>query len=207
MKIDFSQNYRGVTRPGFKDGTSADMKKMMADFHAGNPVFVEFNMSGSHRLRNGSIAQITKIKHPPLGALPHYLASIEIEVGWHGRSNLVKANLWDVYWLQGHTGPTNYIYNRPAPLPAVKVKDRLGREMKVGDFVCYILHHFDGNMGAATYFGKVTKVTPKGKVFAKNIKIASTDYVDTKEIKDPSQAIILTKDLMDQLTLVKLSTI
>lgn len=124
---------------------------------------------------------------------------------WDGRKNRVNhLSGWNIMWLKGHEGGTVWSYESPE-VEKVEAVDKLGREIKVGDFISYILYHFDGDGAAGIYYGKVTKVTKDGNVYAKNIKLDDEDRVDEKRIKDNNLIVIMTKDLMDRLMMARLS--
>lgn len=125
---------------------------------------------------------------------------------WDGRKNRVNyLSAWNIMWLKGHEGGTVWSYEAQA-VEKVEAVDKLGREIKVGDFISYILYHFDNDRNAAgIYYGKVTKVTPQGNVSAKNIKLGEDDVVAEKQIKDNSLIVIMSKDLMDRLMMARLS--
>jgi len=125
---------------------------------------------------------------------------------WDGRKNRVNSiSGWNTTWLKGHEGGTVWSYEAPET-PAVEVLDKLGREIKVGDFISYILYHFDNSHNAAgIYYGKVTKIANDGTVWAKNIKLSETDRIAEKAIKDNSLIVIMSKDLMDKLMMARLS--
>lgn len=138
--------------------------------------------------------------------LPHFLLTFD------GRRNKLKPPIDGMSWLKDYAGPTKWVDTTPPKkkLPPKIVKDRLGRELSVGDFVSYILYHHTVS-GAGIYFGTITKITDAGGVWAKNINLGVKNpygipEVAEKQIKDPSQIVIMTKDLMDQLVLAKLSS-
>lgn len=131
------------------------------------------------------------------------ISYVQVEIGWDGRSNKTRPSNYDLEWLKGYDGPTVWVYGEPK-VEQVTPEDRLGRPIKVGDFICYILHHFCGS-GASTQFGKVTKITKNGNVFAKNIKLGEDERSEEKKINDNSTIVIMTDDLMSQLTLARLS--
>lgn len=148
-----------------------------------------------------TIDQLRRVGYHNHLPLPHILARFD------GRPNKLKPDHSGLIWLKDYTGPTVWKNSIPSKksLPRKIVKDRLGRELNVGDFITYILYHHTVT-GAGIFFGTVTKITDAGKVFAKNIKMGDTyDRSEEKQIKDPSQAVIMTKDLMDQIVLKKLS--
>jgi hypothetical protein len=126
-------------------------------------------------------------------------------VRWEGRKNECEASIYNVEWLKGYEGPCVWQFGKKEQ-PQVIATDRLGREIKVGDFCCYILHHFS-NYGASTQFGTVTKIERDGTVWAKNIALGEDESAHTKKINDNSTIVILTKDLMDRLMMAKLSTL
>lgn len=142
---------------------------------------------------------------------PHYAANIGIDgkAKWDGRTNKVDvSNGWSVSWLKDYdeTKGTKWVWAKPDDPPAVMPKDKLGREIQKGDFISYILYHFDNDYNAAgLYYGKVTKIENDGTVWAKNIKLKEDDRVDEKRIKDNSLIVIMSKDLMDKLMLARLS--
>ena len=130
-------------------------------------------------------------------------------VTWDGRKNKVDVNNgYDLVWLKGHTEEegTKWVWAKPEGPPAVVPKDKLGRDIAKGDFISYILYHFDNSHNAAgIYYGKVTKIENDGTVWAKNIKLSEKDRVDDKRIKDSSLIVIMSKDLMDKLMMARLS--
>lgn len=133
-------------------------------------------------------------------------ARIEGHITWKGRKNKIKIG-WNQFIITDHDGGTEWVLVEEEPEQVV-AKDRLGREIQVGDFISYVLYHFDnGHTAAGIYYGKVTKITVDGVVCAKNIKLKPTDLVADKVIKDNSLIVIMTKDLMDQLMLAKLSSL
>lgn len=98
----------------------------------------------------------------------------------------------------------NESYANPKP-----VYDALGCEIKVGDVCAYVLYNHR-TRGAHMYFGTVTKITPKGEVFAKDFDIgtfkrAFTNVVPcNKKVKDLSQLTILDNNVSERLLLTML---
>lgn len=68
--------------------------------------------------------------------------------------------------------------------PGDPVRDRFFNELKVGDFIQYVLFHAGGGSGAGIFYGHITKIRKSGKVTAKNIKMSADCEVMEKEIKD-----------------------
>lgn len=125
---------------------------------------------------------------------------------WTGRKNRVN-ELYGraMVWLKDYEGDTVWSFEKPT-VPKKPAYDKLGREINVGDFISYILYHFDNADNAAgIYYGKVTKIDYDGTVIAKNIKLSETDKVAEKRIKDSSLIVIMSKDLMDKLMMARLS--
>jgi hypothetical protein len=128
---------------------------------------------------------------------------------WDKRSN--KVNYFSTsttFWLKDRKADegTVWVYKKPE-IEAVIPLDRLGREIKVNDFISYILYHFQGDSAAGIYYGKVTKIDKDGTVWAKNIQLKETERTAEKRIKDNSLIVKMTDDLMDQLMLARLASI
>lgn len=142
---------------------------------------------------------------------PDHFLSVGISgyVKWDGRKNRIDvSNGFDIVWLKDRKAEegTHWVWSKPEDPPAVIPQDKLGRDIKVGDFISYILYHFDNKHNAAgIYYGKVSKIENDGTVHAKNIKLKDDDRVDEKRIKDNSLIVIMSKDLMDKLMLARLS--
>lgn len=128
---------------------------------------------------------------------------------WTGRRNALDVNNgYGANWLKGYdaTQGTKWVWAKPEDPPAVIPKDKLGRDITKGDFISYILYHFDNSHNAAgIYYGKVTKIEGDGTVHARNIKLSEDDQVAEKRIKDNSLIVIMSKDLMDKLMMARLS--
>lgn len=135
---------------------------------------------------------------------------VSLTLGWDKRKN--SLSVWsatgDVVWLRGHTGETVYDYDRQRGMVKaenVTLEDRTGRQIKVGDFCCYILHHFDRS-GASIYFGTVTKFSKHGTTaYCKNIKLAEDDEVAEKRVTYSENIVVLTKDLLDRMMMARLA--
>lgn len=203
---------------------------MYDDFYNGKSVYVRYSNPSDVR-RTGSIARIQTMGYdadylinggswyqPKATRKPYSKATLRnsynfINMGystymltWDGRYNQVTAYGNEIEWLKDHTGGTEWVWQKPE-VPKVIAYDSLNREIKVGDFVVYVLHNASGDKGASAHFGNITKVEENGQVWAKNVKIHDKEEVAEKRIKHNSNVTILTKDLMQQLMLAKLRTI
>lgn len=113
----------------------------------------------------------------------------------------------ELYWLKDYSGPTHWVFTRKAKgeTPAVEVKDRLGNDLKQGDFIAYVGREpYTTGMGDL-YFGFVEKISPKGVVYAKNIKLDDDDKVQTIRLTYPERATKLNKEIIDQLMIRRLT--
>lgn len=126
-------------------------------------------------------------------------------VKWEGRRNEVQSSAYEIDYLPNYTGECKWVWGKKEN-PKLVPLDRLGREIKIGDFVCYILHHFYRS-GASTQFGTVQKIQNDGTVWAKNVALSDGEVSKLKRINDNNTVVILTKDLMDRLMMAKLSTL
>jgi len=162
-----------------------------------------------HRWYGSRTAVRQRIEPKPENVVVDKMGRININGSavWDGRKNRVNyLSGWNMNWLKGHEGGTVWVYQK-VQVPKVVAKDKLDREIKVNDFISYILYQFDGEGAAGIYYGKVTKVDDDGSVWAKNIKLKSDDKQAEKRIHHNGLIVIMTKDLMDQLMLAKLSSL
>ena len=210
-----------------------NMAEMLKKYLRGEPVFVAFDKNYEPK-REGSVGRlkITNVQCLLHGEYEYYrhrygkkddfieeipenvkedhFESIGISghIVWDKRSNKVQATGWGMNWDDARADDEGTVWawaKDPEPEQVV-AEDKLGREIKVGDFISYILYHFDnGSNGAGIYYGKVTKITKTGTVHAKNIKLKDNDHVAEMRIKDNSLIVIMSKDLLDKLMLARLS--
>ena len=184
-------------------------RRVLADL----PVYVKFTAHHDER-RTGSIARLTTFtiqerspwsygySRTRSGATRPVITTMQ--VGWDGRKNVVNVYEYDIEILEGYTGGTVWKWEKPVG-PLVQAKDRTGREIKKGDFINYVLHHHV-MYGTTIHFGTVSKVDRDGTVWAKNIKVDDNETVADKRIKNNENIVVLTKDLLDRLMLLKLAS-
>lgn len=213
---------------------SEDFAEIIKRYIAGEPIYVGFDTKYEPK-RKGSVGRLVitniqdllhgeseyhynryngrntreKLAETSENVKPENLLKTRIDghIVWEGRKNRIQLNHWSQYIIDDHQGGTNWVYEAPVE-PTVEAKDKLGRVIAVGDFISYVLYHFDnGDTAAGIYYGKVTKISKDGTVHAKNIKLKPDDAVADKRIKDNSLIVIMTKDIMDQLMLAKLSAL
>lgn len=187
-----------------------EFKEMENAFKNGQAVYVQFVADqGIHRKRLGSIARV--LNYTTMDYFPDYHLSgfpelhCEIKVGWddNRKTSTLRSN--EFFWLPDHTGDTFFRETIPEKPAIPELKDQLGCVIKVGDFVSYILYGQSYDGAAGIFFGTITNITTKGKVYAKNLKIGNVKFSEEKLIRNHNQIVIITNDLMDQLVLAKLS--
>ena len=225
-RIPLSGTTKRSTRSGVFPPTiwQTQMAEMVKSFMRGESVYVEY-VKDARRI--GSIALIKSIENletivngprnyyygntdrTPIDEAdpdlldPTNISYISARLKWQGRSNSTNPYGDDLVWLKDYEGPTEWVY-KDVEQVQVPAYDRLNREIKVGDFICYILHHF-GTSGASTQFGKVTKISINGDVYAKNIKLGPKEQQAEKKINDNATIVVMSDDLMSQLTMARLS--
>jgi hypothetical protein len=195
----------------------ADIKLFINDIALGNPVYIEYKSSNSAG-RSGTIAKvkgfskdnsIEEIRSNISEYLerPYRLEYLQIEVSFDDRKNKLKPKIGDFVWLKGYSGPTVWQYTPPVPQPRDPPKpifDRLGREVKLGDFVSYAITWYNTSR-IDVYFGSVTRISERNVVYCTNIKLNDDDSITEERIKDNSSMVLITKDLIDQLMIKRLS--
>jgi hypothetical protein len=195
----------------------ADIKQFINDIAVGNPVYVEYKSSNSAG-RAGTIARVKGFSERNIAAdvihditlyieRPYRLELLQLEIEFDDRKNKLKPQLDDIVWLKGYSGPTVWQHNPPPPKPKAPLNpiyDRLGREVKLGDFVSYAMTWYNTSK-INVYFGTVTKISDRNVVYCTNIKLDDDDTVTEERIKDNSSMVLITKDLIDQLMIKRLS--
>lgn len=183
---------------------------------AGEKVYVKFTEYQDER-RTGSIAYISRFGiredhtyyrrgfYGSSAGGPTRPTITNIEVAWEGRKNTVSVWIYDIKILTDYSGPSVWKWEKPVG-PLVQAKDRTGREIKKGDFINYVLHHHV-SYGTTIHFGTVSKVDRDGTVWAKNVKVDEKETVAEKRIKNNENIVVLTKDLLDRLMLLKLASL
>lgn len=230
--IDFNQYAYGRGSPA-AILWKTNMAEMLRKYLSGEPIYVGFDTKREPK-RAGSIGRLVisnvqdllhgeyeyqrrrysqkleVIEEIPSNVKEDHFDRIQINghVVWDGRKNKIQFTGWGAYWISDRKPEdgTVWAYEKPEDVPQVEARDKLDREIKVGDFISYILYHFgNGHNAAGIFYGKVTKIDKDGTVYAKNIKLKDDDYVAEKRIKDNSLIVIMSKDLMDKLMLARLS--
>ena len=183
---------------------------------AGEKVYVKFTEYQDER-RTDSIAYISKFsiredypyhhrsyyaKAPPKGKSRPAITTMQ--VAWEGRKNTLSVWIYDILVLTDYAGPSVWKWEKPVG-PLVVAKDRTGRVIKKGDFINYVLHHHV-SYGTTIHFGTVSKIDRDGTVWAKNVKVDDKETVAEKRIKNNENIVVLTKDLLDRLMLLKLAS-
>ena len=217
-RTDHMSEYTWLNQADVKDWET--LGRLYYGYNKGD-VYVRF-VDPTHA-RFGSIARITQFSYYWHGSpsKPNTLQqdatvrqfstyqNFSGELHWAGRSSKPSFYSRDehVEWLPDYKGDTVWKFDRERN-QRVKYEpalDKLGREIKVGDFCAYILYQFEGRNAAGIYFGNVTKVEPDGQVWCRNVKLDSNGRQAEMAVKDNSLITILTDDLMRQLMMAKLS--
>jgi hypothetical protein len=196
-----------------------DLKQFINDVTIGNPVYVEYKSNNSAG-RSGTIAKVIGITNKYIeeddikNNFQMYIDStyrfkgLQLTVKFDDRKNKLKPIIEDIVWLKDYTGPTVWNHNPPPPKPKPELKpiyDRLGREVKLGDFVSYAVTWYNTSR-LDVYFGSVTRISDRNVVYCTNIKLNDNDRVFEERIKDNSSIVLITKDLIDQLMIKRLSS-
>lgn len=197
--------------------TSADiqaylaLKKEIEDkMAAGEDVYVQI----MDERRKGAVGKIKAItfNHIPENRARYsyynngdYLGISDIEVVWDGRKNKVKPEAYEVEILRNWDQGTIWAWTQTVKSPEEKViaYDHLGQEIEAGQFVCFV-HRKYGNISMK--FGTVTRITPKGGVFVKTLKLRDGER-GGEELRafDMDDLVICNDKLMGRLMMARLS--
>lgn len=177
----------------------------------GEPVYVQI----MDERRRGSVGRLETITfdYRPAGSTQNYwgrssqdfLGIRDVQVVWDKRKNKVNASPHEVEYLPNWSGGTQWYWHKGEPKEKVErvvPYDHLNQEIEAGQFVCFV-HRRYGNISMK--FGTVTRLTDKGSVFVKTLKLK--DGQSTEEVKAlaADDLIIVNDKLMARLMMARLS--
>ena len=186
-------------------------KEIEDKLKAGTPVYVQIK----DERRKGSVGRLNKVTfqyQPNTSSRYSYYPSHDygyvkdIEVVWDGRKNKCAPESGIVEYLPNWTGGTQWEWNpgesKPKPERVIPY-DALGQEIETGQFVCFV-HRLYGRV--SMNFGTVSRLTDKGGVFVKTLKLRDGE-VGGKELKafEAQHLVIVNDKLMSRLMLARLS--
>jgi hypothetical protein len=179
----------------------------------GEPVYVQI----MDERRKGSVGRLSKITfdYRPSGSQTRnywgsryedYLGIRDIEVVWDGRKNKCSPMPNEVEYLPNWTGGTEWQWTKGPSKekpPRVVPYDSLGQEIEPGQFVCFV-HRRYGNISMK--FGSVTRLTDKGGVFVKTLKLRDGERAGEELKAFEAQHLLIVNDkLMGRLMMARLS--
>jgi hypothetical protein len=171
------------------------------------PVYVSF----SDQRRHNSVGRIKSCEftRDEYSANSYYRGRVyngihNIIVGWDKRSNKVTANTYDIQYLPEWTHGTQWAWaqtfrTKEAPVEAF---DHLGQKIEEGQFVCFVHRRYSN---IAMKFGTVSRITSKGSVFVKTLKLRDEDRVEELKALDMDDVCICNDKLMSRLILARMS--
>jgi hypothetical protein len=176
----------------------------------GEPVYVQI----LDERRKGSVGRLSTATfnyHPGHSSYWNsndYLYVRDLEVVWDGRKNKCSPYAGEVEYLPDWDPKIGTIWHwtkgesKPKP-PRVIPYDHLGQEIEVGQFVCFV-HRLYGRVSMK--FGSVTRLTDKGGVFVKTLKLRDGDSAGEELKAYEAGALVIVNDkLMSRLTMARLS--
>lgn len=128
---------------------------------------------------------------------------LSFTLGWDGRKNYCTLYLRDFVWLKDYPGPTewSYVKVKKEDVPKPIIKDVLGREVNVGDCVCYPGYRLKSR--PELKFGNIIRINPK-TVNVKSFKIDEDDMLSLKRLLYGDQILLVTKDMSETVMYKKL---
>jgi hypothetical protein len=169
-------------------------------------------LNGHKQGRSNTIAKVKKIINGEIEYKNNWVyangpneQNIQLEVIFDDRKNLLKPKLYEIAWLPTHTNGTVWIHN-PPPTKAKKVKatlDKFNREIEPGALCTFAVNMYGSQV--SVFVGSVTKISERGVIYCKSICVRDGEPEVEFRISDNSSIILLTQDLMDQITLARLS--
>ena len=178
----------------------------------GEPVYCQI----MDERRKGSVGRISSITfdYRPAGSQQGYwgrqnsayLGIGNIEVTWDKRKNKCSPSADEIEYLPNWSGGTEWQWHKGEAKEKperVVPYDSLGQEIEAGQFVCFV-HRRYGNISMK--FGSVTRLTDKGGVFVKTLKLRDGERAG-EELKafGASDLLIVNDKLMGRLMMARLS--
>jgi len=138
---------------------------------------------------------------------PYYYGLREFSIVFDKKRkvNSVYPSYTTFYWMKGYTGGVVWEWTKKTPPAPKTIVDRLGNELKQGDFIAYVgREKYTTGMGDL-FFGFIDKTTNGGTIFAKNIKLSEDDKVLEHRITTPDRVTKLDKTILTTLMLKRLT--
>lgn len=120
---------------------------------------------------------------------------------------VIKVNVYNqnLYWLPDHVGPTVWNFKKKPKKPDVEVKDKLGNDIKVGDFIAFAYSGYYKS-DLALKFGFVEEITPRGVITVKSLKLNDDDVSHNYKFGSADKRICkMNKEIIDELMLRRLT--
>lgn len=201
--------YNATVRAAYDNDVLKPLQAKVAALNAGDltqPIYVKFV---TDKRREGSVGVVRKMRievsQPRYSYDSTNVYITDVEVGFDDHKSVIKITNTDaIEWLQGHQGPTLYAFDKEKVEKKVipEVVDKLGAEVKPGVFISFVQKNY---RGLTVHFGNVTRINHNGTVWAKNMKLQEGDRQEEIRIPDSKTIVVMTKDLMDRLTIKKMS--
>jgi hypothetical protein len=166
----------------------------------GKPIFVVLVDKGS---RLGTIGRLRRINYriESRGVLFFGTTQYAFEVEVDGR-DLMHLGTGQFAWLQGYDGPTLWKFTRKPKTPAVKLIDKAGVELNVGDTV---VAADDDTL----YLGRLERRSDKGTIWIKEIQMRPDEVMLDEPMKfmsvKPDRVLKLSAAMLDAVLLAKLT--
>lgn len=109
-----------------------------------------------------------------------------------------------IKFLDGYTGGPVYVNEKAiTKKKEFLLKDKFDNELKEGSFICFATS--TSRQQGIAKFGKITSIKNKNLFYAKNIKLSEKDYVSEYVLRYPEDVILMNDELMDNITMARLS--
>lgn len=133
------------------------------------------------------------------------LSRIKIKLKCDKSHKATDFSLDKIEFLTDYTGECKYVYQKPdkSDEKNIILKDKFDNDITVGSFIVFA--NSTSRQQGRPKFGKITKITSPNVFYAKNIKLAETDNSRVYVLREPHEVILLTEDLIDQITIARLS--
>jgi hypothetical protein len=198
-------------RAAYRNTVVKPLQAKLDALHSGDttkPIYVKFVTDKRRGGSVGVIRKMTMVVSPPRRYYENEEVTYsDIEVGFDDHKSVIKISNTDaIEWLQDYEGPTKYLFDKEKVEKKVipDVVDKLGVEVKPGVFISFVEKNY---RGLTVHFGNVTRINHNGTVWATNMRLQDGDCQDEIRIADSKTIVVMTRDLMDRLTIKKMSVL
>lgn len=129
--------------------------------------------------------------------------TVELDIDKQHKKPIVK--LSKIKLLKDYTGENKYVFKKPEEIKKTEIilKDKFGTDITVGSMILFASS--TSRQQGIPKVGKITKIHSNNYFKASNLKLNDKDFVREYTLRDASSVILFNDDLIDQISIARLS--